>query len=408
MTAPLAPCESPGTSPLASRLLEVVVVFLKLGLTCFGGPVAHLGYYHAEFVRRRAWLGEEQFADLVALCQFLPGPASSQVVFAVGMRRAGSCGGIIALTCFMLPSAVLMVAFAYGLARWEFLGAAGWVHGLKVAAVAVVAAAVLGMWRKLCPDLTRSILCLLAAAAMVLLPGRWSQVSVIMGSALVGWVLFGKRSGASAPADDDPKGGRRSAIICLMTFALLLVAMPAVAQATDSRTLAVLDSFYRSGSLIFGGGHVLLPLLRSEVVPHGWVSDDAFLAGYGAAQAIPGPLFTFAGYLGVLIFAGPRAWLGAIGCLFAIFLPACLLVRGAIPFWHRLRSKAWAQASMRGANAGVVGVLLAALYNPVITEGITSRLDVAVALAAFGLLLWGKAPVIIIVALCALAGQLSG
>lgn len=407
MTVPMASCESSRASPLRARLLEVVSVFLKLGLTCFGGPVAHLGYYHVEFVRRRAWLSEAQFADLVALCQFLPGPASSQIVFAVGMRRAGSLGGVLALACFMAPSAVLMIAFAYGLARWESLGSAGWVHGLKVAAIAVVAAAVLGMWRKLCPDPARSVLCLLAAAAMLLLPGRWSQVSVILTSAVVGWVFFRRQASVTLPDDDDPKAGRRAAVACLILFAALLIALPMMAQGTDSRTLAVFDSFYRSGSLIFGGGHVLLPLLRTEVVPRGWVTDDAFLAGYGAAQAIPGPLFTFSGYLGVLIFAGPRAWLGAIGCLFAIFLPACLLVRGALPFWHRLRSKSWAQAGMRGANAGVVGVLLAALYNPVITEGIADAGDTVIALTAFALVLSGKVPILIIVALCALAGQLA-
>ncbi|MCL4221690.1 MAG: chromate efflux transporter [Phycisphaerales bacterium] len=400
--------ETPGEGPLTSRLLEVVVVFLKLGLTCFGGPVAHLGYYHTEFVRRRGWVTEEQFVDLVALSQFLPGPASSQVVFGVGMKRAGSIGGVVALTSFMLPSAIIMVAFAFGLARWENLGSAGWVHGLKVAAVAVVAAAVLSMWRKLCPDGTRSLVCLAAAAALLLLPGHWSQVSVILSSAVLGWVLFRHQADVAAPDGDDPKGGRRIAVACLVAFALLLIALPMLARSTGSRTLAVLDSFYRSGSLIFGGGHVLLPLLRTEVVPHGWVSDDAFLAGYGAAQAIPGPLFTFAGYLGVLIFAGPRAWLGAIGCLFAIFLPACLLVRGAIPFWHRLRSKAWAQAGMRGANAGVVGVLLAALYNPVITEGISGAADVVIAVVAFGMLLTNRISVIVIVAMCAAAGQVTG
>lgn len=408
MTEPATTTETPGVPPLSSRLLEVVVVFLKLGLTCFGGPVAHLGYFHTEFVRRRGWLNEVQFADLVALSQFLPGPASSQVVFGVGMKRAGSFGGVVALSCFTLPSAILMVAFAYGLARWENVGSAGWVHGLKVAAVAVVAAAVLGMWRKLCPDLTRSIVCLSAAAVLLLLPGRWSQVSVILSSAVIGWVLFRHRVSVAGETGDDLKGGRRAAVACLIVCALLLVALPMLASSTNSRTLAVLDSFYRSGSLIFGGGHVLLPLLRTEVVPHGWVSDDAFLAGYGAAQAIPGPLFTFAGYLGVLIFAGPHAWLGAMGCLLSIFLPACLLVRGAIPFWHRLRSRAWAQAGMRGANAGVVGVLLAALYNPVISEGVAGAVDVVVAVAAFAMLLTNRIPVIAVVVMCALMGQLTG
>ncbi len=387
-----------------NRLLEVTTAFLKLGLTSFGGPIAHLGYFHAEFVQRRKWLSDDAYADLVALCQFLPGPASSQVVFALGMRRAGLPGAIVASLCFLLPSAILMIAFAYAVASIGNLERAGWVHGLKIAAVAVVAQAVWQMWRKLCPDIPRTSIALAAAALLLIFPGAWTQVGVIAVGALVGWLLFRR---IQTPPIDKPEriGGHRAAVAALVAFVLLLVLLPVLATTTASRDIAIFDSFYRSGSLVFGGGHVVLPLLREEVVPHGWVTDDTFLAGYGAAQAVPGPLFSFAAFLGAVIYTGPNAWLGGLWCLLAIFLPAWLLIGGALPFWHTLRAKKWAQSALRGANAAVVGVLLAALYAPVGTEGIRDARDLAAAIIAFALLLSTRVPPIIVVGCCAAAGQ---
>ncbi|MFG0285944.1 MAG: chromate efflux transporter [Phycisphaerales bacterium JB039] len=384
---------------------EVAAAFAKLGLISFGGPIAHLGYFHTEFVDRRRWLSEEEYADLVALCQFLPGPASSQFVFALGLQRAGLTGAVLSSLAFLTPSAVLLILFAYGVSGAGNLAQAGWVHGLKLAAVAVVAHAVWGMWGKLCPDWPRVAICLLAAAAVLLVPNAWAQVAVIVASAILGWVLFRRAVHLPRPGAHEGVRGHAPAIASLLLFGLLLLAAPAAARATGSQSLAVFDAFYRSGSLVFGGGHVILPLLRSEVVPPGWVSDDAFLAGYGAAQAIPGPLFTFAGYLGAVIYAGPNAWLSGAWCLLAIFLPSCLLVGGVLPYWHQLRSMPWAQAGLRGAGAGVVGILLAALYTPVFTEGVRDARDLAVALLALGLLKVVKAPPVVVVALCAAAGQ---
>ncbi|MGB8355786.1 MAG: chromate efflux transporter [Chthoniobacteraceae bacterium] len=391
-----------------SKLTEIFKAFLKLGLISFGGPVAHLGYFREEFVHRRKWLDDAAFGDLVALCQFLPGPASSQVVFALGMRRAGVAGAFTASFCFTMPSAVLMILFAYGIGAFGDLRHAGWLHGLKLAAVAVVAQAVWGMGRNLCPDLRRKIMALAAAAFVLLFPGAFSQIAAIAMGAMIGWWIY---RDAVQGRDVQAKPGRLgirahvSATVCLVVFFTLLVALPLLAAAIGSETFSVFDSFYRAGSLVFGGGHVVLPLLRAEVVPRGWMSDDTFLAGYGAAQALPGPLFTFAAYLGTVMHPGPWAWLRGLIGLFAIFLPAWLLVGGALPFWEELRKKSWMQATLRGGNAAVVGVLLAALYNPVITTGIRNAQDVAVALIAFALLEYRKTPPWLVVILAAIAGQ---
>ncbi len=398
--------------PKPSALAEVSAAFLRLGVISFGGPVAHLGYFRAEFVARRRWLDDEAYADLVALCQFLPGPASSQVAFALGMRRAGLPGAITASVLFLIPSAAIMIVFAYGIAAMDSLRDAGWLHGFKLAAVAVVAQAVWSMGRTLCPDRARLTLALLAAAAVLAAPGALGQVGAIAVGAALGWLIYR----GVAPADSDvPRKAaaapeptaraRRAGALALVAFAAILIASPVLASATGSRTIAVFDSFYRSGSLVFGGGHVVLPLLRAEVVPRGWITDDAFLAGYGAAQALPGPLFCFAGYLGAVIQGGTRAWLGGVWCLLAIFLPAWLLIGGALPFWHSLRTKAWAQAALKGANAAVVGVLLAALYTPVSTEALRGPSDVAAALLAFGLLQYWKAPPWAVVLLMAATGE---
>lgn len=389
-----------------SRVAEVFAAFLKLGCISFGGPVAHLSYFRQEFVERRRWLDDAAYGDLVALCQFLPGPASSQVVFGLGMLRAGLPGAISASLCFTLPSALLMIAFAYGVAAAGDLHGAGWLHGLKLAAVAVVAQAVVGMGRSLCPDRPRLVLALIAAGLLIAFPLAPVQIGVLAAGAICGWMIY--RHAAPAPALAGPssidKRSHFSAGAALMTFVLLLAILPVLAANSESRPLKAADAFYRSGSLVFGGGHVVLPLLRAEL-PQNWLSDDQFLAGYGAAQAVPGPLFTFAAYLGAVIFAGPKAWLGGLLCLSAIFLPAWLLIGGALPFWHTLRTKAWAQAALKGANAAVVGILLAALYRPVMTESISGAADVVAALLAFGLLQFFKVPPLIVVAALAAAGQ---
>lgn len=386
------------------RLPEIAAAFLKLGCISFGGPIAHLGYLHEEFVTRRRWLDDAAYADLVALCQFLPGPASSQLVFALGMQRAGVAGAFLASACFILPSALLMILFAYGVTAIGDLSHAGWLHGLKLAAVAVVAQAVWMMGRKLCPDRPRIALALVSAAIMLVVPGAVVQIGTIAVGALAGWALY-RKDVPSMPAPGGLARNHVRAAGVLVVFAALLVVLPVIATTSGIRPVAVFDSFYRAGSLVFGGGHVILPLLRAEVVPAGWVSDNVFLAGYGAAQAVPGPLFTFSAYLGTVMNGGPRAWLGGLWCLLAIFLPAWLLIGGALPFWQLLRGRPWTQAALRGANAAVVGVLLAALYRPVWTEGVTGVRDVAVLLLAFGLLEIWKTPSWLVVALMAAAGQ---
>lgn len=392
--------------PPVPAFRETWTAFLKLGLISFGGPIAHLGYFHTEFVQKRRWLDDAAYADLVALCQFLPGPASSQVVFALGMRRAGLPGAIAASICFLLPSAVMTIAFAYGVASLGALRDAAWIHGLKLAAVAVVAQAVWLMGTRLCPDRRRLTLCLLAATAAMIAPGARAQIGAIAGGAIVGWALYRRESPPRVADPPDRLRSHPAALFALLASGTLLLVLPVLARSLNSRDLAVFDSFYRSGSLVFGGGHVVLPLLRAEVVPPGWVTNGEFLAGYGAAQAVPGPLFSFAGYLGATIYKGPDAWLGGLWCLLAIFLPAWLLIGGTLPFWHRLRSRVWAQAALRGANAAVVGVLLSALYSPLLTEGVRSARDAAAVLMAFGLLQVWRAPPIVVVLACAAAGPL--
>jgi chromate transporter len=380
--------------------------FLRLGCVSFGGPVAHLGYLRAELVARQRWLDDGQYGELVALCQFLPGPASSQVVFALGMHRAGLPGALLASACFTLPSAALMIALAYGVAGVEELQGAGWLHGLKLAAVAVVAHAVWALGRKLCPDRARVSLALVGAAVLLTAPSALAQFGVLALGAGVGWWRYrGDLPAEPTPSVEEATRGHRVAVGALGLFAALLVALPTLAGATGSRALAVFDSFYRAGSLVFGGGHVVLPLLREEVVPRGWVSDARFLAGYGAAQALPGPLFTFAAYLGASLATGTARWTWGLWCLLAIFLPAGLLLGGALPFWRQLRHRRGAQAALAGANAAVVGVLLAALYSPVVTEGVHTPRDVAAALLAFGALEHWKAPPWGVVAAMAAVGH---
>jgi chromate transporter len=402
-----APTPSIETATPAGRWPEVLAVFLRLGLTSFGGPVAHLGYFHTEFVERRRWLDERSYVDLVALCQFLPGPASSQVGIGTGLLRAGLPGAFAAWVGFTLPSAIALVLFAYGVGTLESALGAGWLHGLKIAAVAVVAQAVWGMARTLTPDRPRATLAVLAAIVVLLVPSAWGQIGAILAGALVGLALL--REGASAPgAALHVPIGRGFALVSLAVFFALLAGLPLLAATVPSQPLALVDSFYRSGSLVFGGGHVVLPLLQAEVVPPGWVSNDAFLAGYGAAQAVPGPLFTFAAYLGAVMGPAPNGWLGATICLVAVFLPSFLLVFGALPFWAALRGEPRAQAALRGINAAVVGLLLAALYRPVWVSAIMAPVDFAIAVAAFLVLALWKWPPWLVVVLAALAGGVLG
>ena len=386
---------------------EVFTTFLRLGLTSFGGPVAHLGYFHDEFVTRRKWLDEKAYADLVALCQFLPGPASSQVGIAIGLSRAGYAGALAAWTGFTLPSAIALVLFAQGVTRLgDALGSA-WLHGLKVAAVAVVAQAVLAMMRSLAPHRERATLAVAAAVIVLAIPSALGQVGAILLGAVVGLVLL------RAPAPTDHAAlphpvSRAAAVTALVVFAVLLLGLPLLHAAVPSQSIALVDAFYRAGSLVFGGGHVVLPLLQASVVPPGWVTNDAFLAGYGAAQAVPGPLFTFAAYLGAVMGPEPNGWSGAAICLLAVFLPSFLLVIGALPFWDALRRGPAAQAALRGVNAAVVGLLLAALYHPVWTAGILSARDFALAVAAFLLLFMWKVTPWLVVVLCAVSAAVFG
>jgi chromate transporter len=382
---------------------EVLLVFLRLGLTSFGGPIAHLGYFHDEFVVRRRWLGEKTYADLVALCQFLPGPASSQVGIAIGLSRAGYLGSLAAWIGFTLPSAIALVLFAYGVEAFGGARGGGWLHGLKVVAVAVVAQAVLSMMRSLAPDRERATLAVIAAALVLAIPTAWGQIGAIALGAVAGLALF--RGGAPVDHVALPHPVSRAAgVVALALFFALLLGLPLLAAAVASQGLTLFEAFYRAGSLVFGGGHVVLPLLQASVVPPGWVTNDAFLAGYGAAQAVPGPLFTFAAYLGAVMDPQPNGWAGAALCLVAVFLPSFLLVIGALPFWDELRRRRWAQSALTGVNAAVVGLLLAALYNPVWTAGITSAADFALASAAFLLLFMWKTPPWLVVVLCALGG----
>jgi chromate transporter len=381
----------------------VFMPFLRLGLTSFGGPVAHLGYFHDEFVVRRKWLDERAYADLVALCQFLPGPASSQVGMGVGLSRAGLPGAVAAWTAFTMPSAIALILFGYGVTRFGDAARSGALHGLKVVAVAVVAQAVWTMARNLCPDAKRATLAALATIGVLAIPSPFTQAGAIVIGGLVGWALL-RADVTTDHVDLGVRVNRSVAIAALALFFAGLIGLPVLASAFPSQTLALVDSFYRSGSLVFGGGHVVLPLLQSEVVPSGWVSKDAFLAGYGAAQAVPGPLFTFAAYLGTVMTSAPNGIVGGLICLLAIFASSFLLVIGAMPFWDALRRVGAVRNALLGVNAVVVGLLLAALYDPVWTNAILSAADFGLALAAFTLLVFWKTPPWLVVILTALGG----
>lgn len=380
--------------------LEVLAVSTKLGLISFGGPIAHLGYFHDEYVRRRKWLDERSYADLVALCQFLPGPASSQVGIGIGVIRAGLLGGLTAWLGFTLPSVIALVLFALLLQGFD-IGSAGWIHGLKIVAVVIVAQAILGMGKKLISDRNTATIAIISTSITLLWQTAFNQVLLIAIAGIIGIMLY-KKTLISETADLNIPVSRGFAVLCLAVFFGLLIFLPFVRQFADSDWLSLFDSFYRSGSLVFGGGHVVLPLLEREVVPTGLISESDFLAGYGAAQAVPGPLFTFAGYLGMMISGGK----GALIATAAIFLPAFLLIVGALPFWSTLRKNAKVQGALIGINAAVVGILLAALYNPLWTTAILAPADFALASILFLMLVFWKAPPWVIVIAGAIGGTI--
>jgi chromate transporter len=390
-------------SPGKGAVLDVLLAFLRLGLTSFGGPIAHIGYFRAEFVTRRRWLDEQAYADLVALCQFLPGPASSQVGFSIGLMRAGYLGGLAAWTGFTLPSACLLVLFAFGATSLGGPLGTGLLHGLKLVAVAIVAQAVWGMARTLCPDRERASIAAVAALLILLSSSSAIQIAAILLGAIAGLWLCRDAPPAAVGHVTMPVS-RRAGILALAIFAILLAGVLLVQLHPAQNAVGLFAAFYRSGALVFGGGHVVLPLLREAFVAPGWVGDDAFLAGYGAAQAVPGPLFTFAAYLGAVVKGEPNGLPGAVLGLIGIFLPGILVLIGMLPFWDAFRIRPGAQAAMRGINAAVVGLLGAALYNPVWTTSVKTSADFAIALVGFVLLVAWRAPPLVVVVVSALGG----
>jgi chromate transporter len=385
--------------------LEVFAVSTRLGLTSFGGPIAHLGYFHEEYVKRKKWIDEQSYADLVALCQFLPGPASSQVSIAIGIARARLLGGVAAWLGFTMPSALALIAFAFGIGAFASAADAGWLHGLKVVAVAVVAQAVWGMARSLCPDRERATIAVVASIVTLAWPTAIGQLSSIAIAGVVGLIIFPGTHSSSLSHMRFPIG-KKTGIAAWSIFFALLIGLPLVRQIQPSHALEVFDSFFRVGSLVFGGGHVVLPLLQTEVVGPGWVTNEQFVAGYGATQAVPGPLFTFSAYLGAVMGAEPNGWTGAFLTLIAIFLPSFLLVVGALPFWDLLRAVPAFQSALKGINAAVVGLLLTALYNPVWTSAIHAPADFGLGVVAFALLMFWKCPPWLVVVLTALGGEI--
>jgi chromate transporter len=380
--------------------LEILIVSSKLGLTSFGGPVAHLGYFHEEYVRKRKWLDEQGYANLVALCQFLPGPASSQVGIGIGVLRGGLLGGILAFIGFTIPSVIALILFALILQGMN-IGNTGWIHGLKIVAVAVVAHAIMGMAQKLTPDLSRKTIALFALIGTLLWQTALTQVGIILLAAVVGYFIY-KEKKEDSPINIQFPISRKFAFVCLGLFFGLLILLPILRELSTSSWVAMFDSFYRSGSLVFGGGHVVLPLLEREFVPSGWLSKEAFLAGYGAAQAVPGPLFTFAAYIGAVM----GGWAGGLLATIAIFLPAFLLVLGTLPFWNSLSRNPKIKGALMGVNAAVVGILISAFYTPIWTSSIMSPIDFAFAALLFSMLAYWKLPPWVIVVTGIIGGYL--
>lgn len=383
-----------------NSLLEILLVSTRLGLTSFGGPIAHLGYFHEEYIRRRKWMDEKSYADLVALCQFLPGPASSQVGIGIGVMRAGLLGGILAFIGFTLPSVIALILFAL-LIEGLNMGDASWIHGLKIVAVVIVAHAILGMAKKLTPDLPRKSIALFALIGTLLWQTAFIQIGVIILAGFVGYILYKNQS-----YNDEVQLGfplsKKLGIICLSLFFGLLIILPTLREITTLSWLAMFDSFYRSGSLVFGGGHVVLPLLQREFVPTGWLTQDSFLAGYGVTQAVPGPLFTFAAYIGAVI----NGWKGGVIATVAIFLPAFLLILGTLPFWDKLRRNPKIKGALIGVNAAVVGILISAFYDPIWTSAILKPVDFAFSAVLFSMLVYWKLLPWIVVITGAFGGML--
>jgi chromate transporter len=382
-------------------LWELLLISTRLGLTSFGGPTAHLGYFHEEYIRRKKWVDEKTYADLVALAQFLPGPASSQVGIGIGVMRAGVLGGIVSFIGFTFPSVIALILFATLLTNYD-VGEAGWIHGLKIVAVAVVAHAILGMAKNLTPDLKRKAIALLALIGTLVAQSAITQVGVILVAALIGFLLYNKQPIALDKTKSNFPISKKISALCFALFFGLLFLLPFMRELTGSYWIAMFDSFYRSGSLVFGGGHVVLPLLEQEFVPTGWITEEAFLAGYGATQAVPGPLFTFAAYLGTVM----KGWLGGLVATIAVFLPALLLILGALPFWDQLRNNPKIKGAIMGVNAAVIGILISALYHPIWTSSILAPMDFALAALLFSMLSYWKLPPWMIVITGALGGTL--
>ncbi|MEK5231742.1 chromate efflux transporter [Lysinibacillus sp. FSL K6-0232] len=381
-------------------LLEILLVSARLGLTSFGGPTAHLGYFHEEYVRRRKWLDEKSYADLVALAQFLPGPASSQVGIGIGIMRGGIVGGILAFLGFTLPSALALILFASVLTGAS-IDHAGWIHGLKIVAVVVVAHAIIGMAKNLTPDVTRKNIALFALLCTLLWQTAYTQVAVILSAALFGFLLY-KQHPKTEEANSQFPISKRASVICLLLFFGLFLLLPIMKSITGSYWVALFNSFYQAGSFVFGGGHVVLPLLEQELVPTGWISEEAFLAGYGVTQAMPGPLFTFASYLGTAM----NGWQGGLIATAAIFLPAFLLIVGTLPLWDYLRNNRSIHGAVMGVNAAVVGILISVFYHPIWTSSIAAPLDFALAVILFSMLVYWKLPPWVIVLTGAIGGSL--
>lgn len=385
----------------AGRYLEILAASTKLGLTSFGGPAAHIGYFRDEYVQKRKWLDDKLYADLVALCQFLPGPASSQVGISIGMLRGGLLGGILSWIGFTLPSVFLLMAFAWVIMQTGSFES-GWIQGLKIVAVAVVAHALMGMSKSLTPDRTRITVAMIAAAATLLIPTAWGQILIIVLAGIFG-VMYYKNEKAPEAVEMPLSFGKKTGIIAWILFFALLILLPLFRPFVQATWYAIFDIFYRVGSIVFGGGHVVLPMLEREVVPVGWMSSEAFIAGYGAAQAVPGPLFTLAGYLGQIM----GSFSGAAIAVIAMFLPSFLLVVGTLPFWAVIRTKPRIQAALKGVNAAVVGILLAALYDPVFTSAVHDPIDFVIVLISFTLLVFYKLPPWLVVIITAILGALS-
>lgn len=380
--------------------LEIFIISTRLGFTSFGGPTAHLGYFYEEYVHKRKWMDAKSYADLVALAQFLPGPASSQVGIGIGIMRAGVLGGVISFIGFTLPSVIALILFAILLTGFDVANA-GWIHGLKIVAVAIVAHAIIGMAKKLTPDVQRKTIALCALIATLIWQTPFTQVGVILIAGFVGFILY-KQHEAPEVMNAQFLISKRVAVISLMLFFGLVFLLPIVREATGSYWVAMFDSFYRSGSLVFGGGHVVLPLLEQELVPIGWLSEESFLAGYGATQAVPGPLFTFAAYLGTVM----QGWLGGLVATLAIFLPAFLLILGTLPFWNHLRNNPNIKGAILGVNGAVIGILISALYHPIWTSSILKTADFALAAILFSMLAYWKLPSWIVVLSGAVGGTL--